>query len=57
MLELGIIRKSESPYASPIVIVKNKDRSNRICVHYCKLNKFTLADPEPMTTTDNLFRR
>ena len=58
MLQLGIIRESESPYASPIiVIVKKKDGSNRICVDYRKLNKFTQADPEPLTTTENLFRR
>ena len=29
MLELGIIRKSDSPYASSIVIVKKNDGSNR----------------------------
>ena len=57
MLDLGIIRESESPYASPIVIVKKKDGSNCICVDYRKLNKFTLADPEPMTTIEDLFRR
>ena len=57
MLELGIIRESESPYASPIVIVKKKDGSNRICVDYCKLNKFTLADPEPVAATEDLFQR
>ena len=31
-------RKSSSPYASPLVIVKKKDGSNRICVDYRKLN-------------------
>ena len=41
MLELEIIRESELPYASPIVIVKKKDGSNRICVVDRKLNKFT----------------
>ena len=55
MLELEIIRESESPYASPIVIVKKKDGSNCICVDYRKLHKFALADPEPMTTTEGFF--
>ena len=32
MLSLGIIRESNSPFASPIVIVKKKDGSDRICV-------------------------
>ena len=38
MLDFGIILTSTSPYASPIVIVKKKDGSNRICVDYRKLN-------------------
>ena len=57
MLDLGIIRTSASPYASPIVIVKEKDGSNRICVDYCKLNKVTVADPEPIRTPEDLFQR
>ena len=57
MLDLGIIRTSALPYASPIVIVKKKDGSNRICVDYRKLNKVTAADPEPMKTPENLFQR
>ena len=44
MLDLGIIRASTSPYASPIVIVKKKDESNRICVDYRKLNKVIVAE-------------
>ena len=57
MLQLGIIRESESPYASSIVILKKKDGSNCICVDCRKLNKFTLADPEPITTIEDLFGR
>ena len=57
MLDLGIIRTSTSPYASPIVIVKKKDGSNRICIDYRKLNKVTVADPEPIKTSEDLFQR
>ena len=57
MLDLGIIRTSASPYASPIVVVKKKDGSNRICVDYRKLNKVTVANPEPMKTPEDLFQR
>ena len=31
MLEMGVVKPSTSPYASPIVIVKKKDGSNRVC--------------------------
>ena len=57
MLDLGIIRASTSPYASPIVIVKKKDGTNRICVDYHKLNKVTVADPQQMKTPEDLFQR
>ena len=57
MLSLGIIRESSSPFASPIVIVKKKDGSDRIRVDYRKLNKLTVADPEPMTPAEDLFQR
>ena len=46
-----------SPFASPNVIVKKKDGADRICVDYRKLNKLTVADPEPMTTAKDLFQR
>ncbi len=51
MKDLGVIRDSNSPYASPVVIVKKKDGSNRICVDYRKLNKLTVFDPEPKVTS------
>ena len=57
MLDMGVIRKSSSTYALPVVIVKKKDGSNRICVNYRKLNKVTIADPEPMKTSEDLFQQ
>ena len=57
MLEMGVVRPSTSPYASPIVMVKKKDGSNWVCVDFRKLNKITEVDPEPMTTAEDLFRR
>ena len=55
MLEMGEVRPSTSPYASPIVMVKKKDGSNSVCVDFRKLNKITKVDPEPMTTAEDLF--
>ena len=51
MLEMGVVRPSTLPYASPIVMVKKKDGSNRVCVDFRQLNKITEVDPEPMTTS------
>ena len=56
-MDLGIIRESISPYASPVVIVKKSDGSNRVCVDYRKLNKLTVFDPEPMPTAEELFQK
>ena len=56
MLEMGAVRPSTLPYASPIIMVKKKDGSNRVCVDFRKLNKITEVDPEPMTTAEDLFR-
>ncbi len=48
MLSGGIISKSSSPWAAPIVIIKKKDGSNRFCIDYRKLNKITVKDNYPV---------
>ena len=57
MLEMGVVRPATSLYITPIVIVKKNDGSNRVCVDFCKVNKITKVDPEPMTTAEDFFRR
>ena len=57
MIKMGVIRESSSPYASPVVVVKKKDNTNRVCVDYRKLNKLTVFDPEPMPTAEDLFQK
>ena len=57
MIKMGVIRESDSPYASPVVVVKKKDNTNRVCVDYRKLNKLTVIDPEPMPTAEHLFQK
>ena len=55
MLKMGVIRESNSPYATAVVIVRKKDGTNWICVDYRKINKITVFDPEPMTNVTDLF--
>ncbi|KAL2099655.1 hypothetical protein ACEWY4_004049 [Coilia grayii] len=48
LLEADIIRESCSPYASPIVLVRKKDGSPRLCVDYRQLNSRTRKDAFPL---------
>lgn len=57
MLKMGVIRESNSPYASPVVVVKKKDGSNRVCVDFRKLNKLTIFNLEPMPAAVDLFHK
>ncbi|XP_043212021.1 uncharacterized protein LOC122376289 [Amphibalanus amphitrite] len=56
MLDMGVIRQSRSPYAAPVVLVRKKDGSNRVCVDYRKLNQVTIVDPEPMIKIEDVFQ-
>ena len=48
MLDRGIIRPSKSPYASPVVLVRKKDGSLRLCIDYRKINSHTVKDSFPL---------
>ena len=44
MLDAGVIRNSESPFSSNVVIVRKKDGTIRLCVDFRKLNNRTIKD-------------
>nr|GEV01086.1 disease resistance protein [Tanacetum cinerariifolium] len=54
LLKSGVIRTSQSPFSSLIVMVKKKDGSWRICVDYRQLNKYTVKDKFPIPVIEKL---
>ncbi|XP_033312187.1 uncharacterized protein K02A2.6-like [Bombus bifarius] len=48
LIKAKIVRPSNSPFASPILLVKKKDGSDRLCVDFRALNKNTVADRYPL---------
>lgn len=48
MLNRGIIRPSTSPWASPIILVKKKDETDRLIVDFGRLKSVTLKDSYPL---------
>jgi predicted aspartyl protease len=48
MLDKGIIQPSESPWASPVIIVPKKTGDLRICIDYRSLNNVTITDSYPI---------
>ncbi|GLT29333.1 hypothetical protein SLA2020_042070 [Shorea laevis] len=55
LLEKGFIRPSVSPWGAPVLFVKKKDGSMRLCIDYRELNKVTVKNRYPLPRIDDLF--
>ena len=55
MLELGIIERSESSYASPCIMVRKPDGKIRFVIDFRRLNRSVVFDSESMLDPDVLF--
>ena len=57
LLAAGFIQSSKSPFGAPILFVKKKDGTMRMCVDYRALNDITVKNSYPLPRVDELFDR
>ncbi|KAL8097604.1 hypothetical protein AgCh_030656 [Apium graveolens] len=55
LLDKGMMRPSVSPWGAPVLFVKKKDGSMRLCIDYRELNKLTIKNRYPLPRIDDLF--
>ena len=55
LLEKRFIRPSVSPWGAPVLVVKKKDGTLRLCIDYRQLNKLTIKNKYPLPRIDDLF--
>ncbi|GKF40608.1 putative reverse transcriptase domain-containing protein, partial [Tanacetum coccineum] len=51
----GVIRPSSSPWGAPVLFVKNKDESFKMCIDYRERNNLTVKNHYPLPRIDDLF--
>ena len=55
LVSKGFVRPSTSPWGAPILFVKKKDGSLRLCIDYRELNKVTIRNQYPLPRIDDFF--
>ena len=51
----GFIRSSTSPWGTPVLFTKKKDKTLRLCIDYRQLNRITIKNRYPLPRIDDLF--
>lgn len=57
MLSLGVIEESQSPWSSPVVLIRKDTGKNRLCLDSRALNKVTTKDAYPLPLINGLLSR
>ena len=55
LLDKGFIRPSVSPWGGPVLFVKKKDDTLRMCIDYRRINKVTVKNKYPLPRIEDLF--
>ena len=55
LLQMGFIRLSVSPWGTPVLIVKNKNGTLRLCIDFKERNEITTKNACPSPQVDDLF--
>jgi hypothetical protein len=55
LLKKGYIRPSVSPWGAPVLFMKKKDGTLRLCIDFRQLNKVTMKNKYPLPRIDDLF--
>jgi hypothetical protein len=53
-LKSGVIRHSNNPFSSPVILVRKADATWKMCMDYKALNKVTIKDYFPFPVVDEL---
>ena len=55
LLDKGFVRPSVSPWGAPVLFVKKKDGTLRMCIDYWQINKVTVKNKYPLARIEDLF--